>query len=199
MSTLYQEIFSGEQLIPRHEPERVVAGDTVRWTRVVPGYPSGANALAYTLINRTNVYQVGADQVSPSGDGFQVTIPATATAEWAPGHYRWQAYVSDGEGNRFTVGTGELDVFPNLQVQTAGIDDREDDEKILDGIKTVLAGKVLEDAQTYTIHGRALTRYTFAELQELRGQYERRVRAIRIRRGEKVRGRGIGVVFSRGY
>ncbi|QNI37516.1 hypothetical protein [Edaphobacter albus] len=193
-----QDVYNAEPLASRHEPERIVAGDTVTWSKVVSGYPSGANTLSYTIINRTNVYQVNGEEVSPSGDGFKVTIPSSITKDWAPGHYRWQAYVLDGGGNRYTVGTGELDIFPDLQAQTTGIDDREDDEKILDAIKTLLAGKVLEDAQSYSIHGRALTRYTFTELQQLRGQYERRVRAIRIRRGEKVRGRGIGVVFRNG-
>jgi hypothetical protein len=199
VSTPLQDIFNGEPLIPRYEPSRIVAGDTVTWTRLVPGYPSGVNVLSYTIINRTNVYQVDGDKITATGDGFQVKISAAITADWVAGHYRWQAYVADAEGNRATVGTGELDVMPNLQVQTTGIDDREDDEKILDAIKALLAGKVLEDAQSYSIHGRMLTRYTFSELQSLRGQYERRVRAIRIRRGEKVRGRGIGVVFHHGF
>jgi hypothetical protein len=197
--TPLQDILNGEPLIPWQEPSRIVAGDAVSWIRVTPGYPSGANTLSYTIINRSNVYQVNGDKVTSSGDGFQVKIPSSITKDWAPGHYLWQAYIADGGGDRHTVGTGEVDILPDLQAQTAGFDDREDDEKILDAIKALLAGKVLEDAQSYSIHGRMLTRYTFSELQELRGQYERRVRAIRIRRGEKVRGRGIGVVFRNGY
>lgn len=199
MSISVQDIFIGQPMIPRDVPSRIVAGDTVTWTSLISGYPSGANTLSYTIINRTNVYQVNGDLVTPSGDGFQIRIPAATTVSWVAGHYRWQAYVSDVDGNRETVGTGGLDILPNLQVQTTGIDDREDDEKILDAIKTLLAGKILEDAQSYAIHGRQLTRYSFSELQKLRGQYERRVRAIRIRRGEKVRGRGIGVVFRNGF
>jgi hypothetical protein len=195
-----QELFDGVPLIPKLEPLRFVAGDTVKWTRNIPGYPSGANTLSYVLISRTATYQVNGSEVTAEGDGFAMTIPAATTANYAAGVYRWQAYISDGSGNRYTVGEGEVEILPNLQASTAGIDDREQDEKILDAIKDMLAGKVLAgDAQRYMIHGRELQRYTFAELQKLRGQYERRVRAIRIRRGERVPSRSIGVVFRNGY
>lgn len=192
--------FNGQPVIPIQEPASFVAGDTVKWTRRVPGYPSDSNTLSYTLITRTAVYQVDGSQVVASGDGFAITIPAATTAAWAAGVYRWQSYISDGDGNRYTVGEGELEILPNLQAQTGGFDDREPDEKMLDAIKDMLSGKLSAgDAQRYTIHGRELQRYTFAELQKLRGQYERRVRAIRIRRGEKVPSRSIGVRFGNGF
>ncbi len=76
----------------------------------------------------------------------------------------------------------------------------EPDEIILARIIDLLSGKVLQDAQHYKIGERELTRYSFAELQKLRAEYERRVRRIRIARGDIApRRRGIGVVFGRGF
>lgn len=202
MSTLpyLQDVFSAAPLIPDREPLNFVAGDTVKWTRRVYGYPSDTYTLSYVIVSRTVTYQVNGSVVTASGDGFAIAIPAATTAAWVPGTYRWQAYISDTGGNRFTVGEGEVEILPNLQASTGGIDDRELDEKILDSIKDMLQGKVLAgDAQRYMVHGRELQRYTFAELQKLRGQYERRVRAIRIRRGEVVPSRSIGVVFRNGF
>lgn len=179
---------------PRQEPSEIRAGDTVSWQRYFLDYPaSGGFSLAYALVSRTVSYDVSGDQVTADGDRFVVTIPAATTAQWMKGFYRWQAYITDGNGNRWTVDEGVLRILPNLQQTNGqGYDDREMDEKILAAIKDLLAGKVLSgDAQRYMIHGpngagRELQRYTFAELEKLRGIYARRVREIRIRRGERV-------------
>ena len=195
-----QELLNGEPLVPISEPVNFVAGDTVRWYRRIPGYAPGQYTLSYTLINRTNSYQVQGAQITTSGDGFAISIPATVTATWSAGEYRWQSYVADGAGNRFTVGEGVLEILPNLQAQVGGFDDREQDEKDLDAVKAMLSGKLTAgDAQKYMIHGRELQKYSFAELTRLRGQLERRVRAIRIRRGEQVPSRSIGVRFGNAF
>lgn len=178
---------------PFREPSLIRAGDTVTWERYFPLYEAtGGYTLAYTIINRTVTYQVNGGEVVPNGNAFTVTIPAATTANWLPGQYRWQAYISDGNGNRYTVAEGVLEITPNLQVQPAGLDDRELDEKILDAIRDLISGKVLAgDAQKYMIHGRELQRYTFAELKALRSEYALRVREIRIRRGERVPSRTV--------
>lgn len=167
------------------------------WRREFRGYPSGgAFALAYTLINRAAKYDIADSQVVGEAGDYIVTVPATATATWAPGKYRWQAYISDGDGNRFTVDEGEIRVLPNLQIQTSGFDDRESDEKSLDDIIALLAGKFVEgDSQMYEIHGRKNQRYTFDELIRLRSYYALRVRDIRIRRGERVSSRTVRTAF----
>lgn len=192
MST--QDILCG----PRCEPTQIYAGDTVQWRRCFDGYSASAGyTLAYTIINRTATHQVSGSMVVGDGDAFAVTIPAATSAAWVAGQYRWQAYIADGSGNRYTVGEGVLEVLPNLQAQGSGYDDREDDEKILDAIIALLSGKVLAgDAQRYMIHGRELQRYTFAELEKLRCQYALRVRRLRVRRGERVSARTIRTGFG---
>lgn len=178
---------------PRREPQVIHAGDTVSWSQFFRDYPAGAGfTLSYTVLNRTAAYQVGGDMVVADGSGFTVTIPAATTAAWAAGQYRWESYIADGDGNRYTVGEGVLEVLPNLQVQASGYDDREMDEKILDAIVALMSGKVLAgDAQKYMVHGRELQRYTFSELEKLRSLYALRVREIRIRRGERVPSRTV--------
>lgn len=182
---------------PCLEPSQIHAGDTVTWTRKFADYPaSGGFSLAYTFVTRTATLQVNGSQVTAIEDAFQVIVPAATTASWVAGMYRWQAYISDTDSNRTTVGEGILEVLPNLQVTTGGIDDREQDEKILDAIIDMISGKVLAgDAQRYMIHGRELQRYTFAELQKLRSEYALRVRNIRRRRGERVPSRTVRTAF----
>lgn len=186
---------------PRQEPSEIRAGDTVSWQRSFLDYPaSGDFTLSYVLVSRTVSYTVDGGMVAADGDVFDVTIPAATTALWVRGSYRWQAYINDTNGNRWTVGEGVVRILPNLQQTNGqGFDDRELDEKILDAIKDMLAGKALAgDAQRYVIHGtngqgRELQRYTFAELLKLRAEYARRVREIRVRRGERVPSRTVRV------
>jgi hypothetical protein len=76
------------------------------------------------------------------------------------GWYRWQAYINDDAGSRWTISEGEVQVLPNLQAATGGFDDREDDEIMLDCVVASLINNVLTDAQEYRIHERELRKFT---------------------------------------
>ncbi len=180
----------------RKEPAIIRAGDTVVWQRTFNDYGPPDFTLSYVLVSTAAQYGFTAGLSTDGSGAFLIQIPSATTATWAAGLYRWEAYVKDSTGDRITIDEGELRILANLETATGGIDDREDDEKILDAIKTLLAGKVLAgDAQMYEIHQRKLTRYTFAELEKLRGQYALRVRNIRIRRGERVSSRSVRTAF----
>lgn len=184
-------------LSERTEPSQINSGDAVTWTRAFAAYPSTVGfTLAYVLINARAKYDIAGDQVVANGVAYVVAVPSAITATWTAGTYRWQAYITDAGGNRHTVDESTVVVLPNLQAQSGGFDDREQDEKILSAIKDLIAGKVLAgDAQLYEIHGRKLQRYTFSELENLRDKYALRVRNIRIRRGEKVPSRSVRTAF----
>lgn len=178
------------------EPSIIRAGDTVVWGRTFDDYPASDFTLSYVFVSATAQYLATAVASADHPDGFTVTVASATTAGWAAGRYTWQAYVRDADGNRFTVDEGQLQIFPNLETATGGIDNRDADEKMLDAIKALLAGKVLAgDAQMYEIHGRKLQRYSFAELEVLRGKYALRVRNNRVRRGERVSSRTVKVAF----
>lgn len=201
MSTPFpgQDIFLAQRPIDP-EPLKIRAGDTTQWSRSYDGYPSSAGyTLSYVLVSKTALYTFNATTSTGSVDGFDVTVPAATTAGWAPGGYRWQAYISDTAGERWTVGEGKVEVLPNLQTATSGLDDREQDEIILDNIRLMISGKAGADVQRYMISGRELQRYTWKELLEAQSVYERRVRGIRLRRGEKVPSRRIGARFGGVY
>lgn len=182
------------------EPTEIRAGDTLQWNRSSEDYaPADGYSLSYAFVSRTNLYTVGGGMVTGAGNDYAITVPAATTAAWEPDRYRWQAYASDTNGNRWTIAEGVARVLPNLQVQTGGFDDREDDEIMLDCVVALLRNKVLTDAQEYRIQERELRKYTFAELLDLRKQLESRVRGIRIDRGEIPATQTIGVSFDYGY
>ncbi len=185
---------------PVPEPTEIRAGDTVSWSRSFDQFPpSDGYSLSYVFVSKANLYPVAGSMVTVGQDNFSVKVPAAATATWVPGWYRWQAYISDADENRYTVGEGKVEVLPNLQAATSGLDDREPDEIILDNLIAMLTGKATADVREYEIAGRRLSRYSWSELMVMRSTYEKRVRAIRIRRGEKPRSQTIGVSFSNGY
>jgi hypothetical protein len=188
---------------PQLEPREIRAGDTIQWARAYDEYPPGTEAgytLTYTFVSQTATIQInGAMVAANNSENFNVTVPASVTALWAAGHYRWQAYIMDNQANRWTVAEGVVEILPNLQVTTAGLDDRAPDEITLANIDLMLAGKATADVQEYKVFERELRRYTWKELLEVRSVYYQRVRKLRIDRGEIPRSRTIGVRFQDGY
>ncbi len=180
----------------KKEPAVVRSGDTVVWRREFRDYPSTDFSLTYAIVSATAQHIVAATVSDEYAGGFDIKIPSTDTATWTPGLYRWEAYVKNQDGERVTVDQGQLTVLVNLETATGGVDERDNDEKILDAIKALLLGKVLSgDALMYEIHGRKLQKHSYTELAALRSEYALRVRQNRIRRGESVSSRTVRVSF----
>lgn len=182
------------------EPSEIRAGDTITWQRSFDTYsPGDGFSLSYVFVGQTSSYPVSGAMVVNGPNNYVVTVPASTTQSWVPGDYRWQAFIKDGSGNRYTVAEGVSEVLPNLEAATSGMDDREPDEIILANIIAMLTNKATQDVQEYEVAGRRLNRYTWSELQVMRSTYEKRVRKIRMDRGEKPKSQAIGVVFRNGY
>ena len=179
------------------EPMEIRAGDTVQWTREFDRFPhADGYSLSYVFVGQSSQYQVTA---TAGTESYTVDVPGATTATWAPGWYRWQAYIKDASGNRYTVAENKVQVLPNLEVATTGLDDREPDEIILGNIVAMLQGKATKDVQEYEINGRRLSYYRWDELVKMRAVFESRVRKIRLRRGEILPTKTIGVMFRNGY
>jgi len=187
---------------PQPEPREIRAGDTVKWQRPWNDYPPtdpAGYSLSYAIVGRAATYAVNGGMVTAGPQNFEVIVPAATTAAWLPGWYRWQAYIGDTAGNRYTIAEGKLQVLPNLQAQTTGFDDREPDEIVLDNINAMILAKSTQDVESYRVFERELRLYSWADVLNAKSVYEERVRAIRIRRGEKLPKRTIGVTFNYGY
>jgi hypothetical protein len=185
---------------PQPEPLEIRSGDTIQWSRACDDYsPSKGFSLSYALVGRTASYAINGGQVVPGNQNYEVTVPAATTATWAPGWYRWQAYINDQAGNRFTIAEGKAEILPNLQAQVGGFDDREPDEMILDQINAMIAAKAAQDVESYRVFERELRLYSWKDVLYAKGVYEERVRSLRIRRGEKPESRTVGVSFGNGY
>jgi hypothetical protein len=180
--------------IPTNEPAQLRLGDTWQWRRedLAGDYPAPTWTLTYRFKNAAGGFEIIA---SADGSNFAVNVTAATTAAYASGAgtYAWVAQVSHGDGRKFTVDNGSLDVLPNLfsGSATAASDQRTHSEKALDAIKAVIEGRASRDQEEYTIAGRSLKRTPIADLLKLLNFYETRVAAER--NAEAIRnGRGVG-------
>jgi hypothetical protein len=158
--------------IPTKEPEVITAGDTVKWTRQYGDYPASAGwQLSYYLRvpNQAPKVIAFATEITASGDSFAVVIPASTSANFTQGNYKWAAFVTKGE-ERFEVGTGVMLIKPNLATNTP-TDDRSHVQKVYEALCAVIENRATADDQSYTIGGRSLTRMTVRELLDFKKEY----------------------------
>lgn len=108
---------------------------------------------------------------SREGDAHKISFPSDLQA----GRYYWQLFV-EREETKVLLESGVMHVEPNLLNEGAGFDGRTGAEKALEAVEACLAGKASKDQLSYSIKGRALTRYSVDELLRLRAFYVMRVR-----------------------
>jgi hypothetical protein len=129
--------------IPEKEPQVIVSGSTVSWTKDLSDYrPDDGWTLTYALtISGAKI----AITASDNGDGrHAVTVAASVTALWGAGRYSWQSYVTK-DTERYSIGSGLVEIKPNLAAQTGGYDARTHARKMLDAIEAALEGRASAD------------------------------------------------------
>lgn len=157
------------KVIPTCEPERVVAGDTWKWTRALSEYPPSEGWTLTYSIRGLSVLLDADVGVTPGVSDYSVVVAANKTAPLLPGTYRWAAFVTKA-GERYTADEGVLVVERNLSTAAAS-DALSHAEKTLPIIEAVLAGRVTADIENYQINGKLVTKIPIAELKKLRKQY----------------------------
>lgn len=119
------------------EPTEFAAGDSVTWKKVFDAYPASAGwALTY-YFSGANPFILPA---TTEGDGFSVTIGASASAQKAPGLYKYAARVAKGD-ECYTVAQGQLTITPDPSKQPGGLDVRSTWRKVYEGLSAVLEAK----------------------------------------------------------
>ena len=161
---------------PTTEPTEIRSGETVSWRRedLSTDYPASTWALSYGFKAPGSGFRITA---GTDGDYFTVDINAATSSGFAPGAYDWEARVTDGTGV-YTVGSGRLEVLPNLFAGDAGtpLDLRSRARRSLDAIEAVLEGRASIDQMSYQIAGRALSRTSIPDLLTLRDRFREDVR-----------------------
>ena len=174
--------------IATREPEKIIAGDTLEWTKDLPDYLPATWTLTYSLVkDGTRIGIVASD----NGDGTHLVDEAKATtAAYAVGVYKWHATVDNGT-DRHLVESGTVEVVTDFVAATSGFDGRAHCKIVLDAIEATIEGKATKDQSSYSIQtgdgSRSITRLTFGELIEARrfykAEYQRLLRQERLAAG----------------
>lgn len=181
---------------PVFEPEVIVAGDNVQWTRVYDDYDPVNYTLSYALMPVTGTRITVTATNYGDNKTFLVNVPGATTKTWlpsAPGApYLWQAYITDGSANRTTLYSGRMVIKADFSTATVQ-DYRSTISITLANLYAVVQGKATTDQQSYTIRGRSLSRMQPKELLEWIDFYEelhaRELRREAIAQGRPNKGR----------
>lgn len=179
------------------------AGDTISWTDSLSDYPATSGwTLAYAL--RAKDKSAITITASTSGTDFLISVLPSASKAWNSGIYSWQAYVYKGPSpdftERVTIGTGTVEILPDLFLVGTQTDLRSHVKKVLDAIESILEGKSTTDVMAYSIAGRSISKMNPTELLKwrdlYRSEYQRELDAEGVAKGLDS-GRRIGVRFQK--
>jgi hypothetical protein len=173
-------------------PDNLQSGDTITWrddswVEPVSGIvcDSGSYTLSTTIASAVGTPIIVAGV--PSGTGWVSTL-AAAQNSLTPG-LAWYQSVLTGNGNRFTLSKGQIQVLSDVTAQTGAYDGRTTAEKALADAEAALANLTASGQKVgqYTIGSRSAKYYTPAELVQAIGYWKVRVfnegRAQSIRNG----------------
>lgn len=156
--------------VPKVEPTRISAGDTLKFTRELADFPASTWTLRYYLYNSEHAFNFAS---SADGDTFSIDVAKAATALWKPGEYKLSGVVSTAD-EQYTIYDGLLTVFPN-KVSSQPIEYRTWAERTLASLLKGLEldagrGAVIE----YTINGRTF-RLSYTEALKLKDNLQAQI------------------------
>lgn len=162
------------------EPTEIVVGDYIQWKRsnLVTDYPLADYSVEYVA----RITAGGSDEIkiaaTETGGTYLFTVDSTTSAAYTAGDYHWQLEVTKtSSSDRVVVDRGLFKILVDLDANAA--DPRSFEEKMLPKIESILLGKADADVSSYSIEGRSLTKYSYAELEELRDKYRSKVNRLK--------------------
>lgn len=163
--------------IPAIEPTRIVAGDSVEWTKTIPDYPADLGwVLSYVMLS--SGCSPATITSAASGSDHAVSVPSETTATYVAGVYHWTSMVAKGS-DRKTISTGVWEVLQNPATATIATDPRTHAEKCLAAIEAVIEGRMADPIVEYQIGTRMAKKIPHWELVKLRTFYKTEVRRER--------------------
>jgi len=158
--------------VPTTEPDEIVAGETLVWTRNLSEYPPATWTLSYEF-RGAGSFTITA---TASAGLHSVSVPFATTDAYPVGDYWWSSYVTDGT-SRYRVDTGQAKVVKDFSDATAGFDGRSHAQRTLDAIEAMIEGRATKADTSITIGDRSIKRLSPAELVQWRSVYRAEVKA----------------------
>ena len=185
-------------------PPRTRAGDALNFA-IQTQLPAGTlvflvltaviNNAPVRIVLGSNAYNGSGAVLTDVNSVATFAIASSVTGAWAPGLYQWVAFSLDSSNNRNQFAIGKMRVTPDVDGTNAA-DPRSYNEKLLGQIKSLIAGKALDDVGMYKIGNRELTKVPIRDLMYWQAVTEAAVRRERRRRGEFVPTSTVGITFG---
>jgi hypothetical protein len=169
-------------------PDKITAGDSVAWKRTFSDYSAADGwSLSYALTKSDNQITFNG---SADGADHLIDIAASTSANWTPGEYGFQAYVTKAP-ERIQVDDGLVEIRPNLAAQTSGYTYLPYCFTVRDAIVAVLEMRATESQTSLAVGGRQISEMSHAELQDALSRAEQGCNIWK-RRNRRDRGRATG-------
>lgn len=147
-------------------PALIYSGDTVKWNEPATGeYSSGTGwTAAFALRHSTGNDALNITGVADGAGGWDFTITATQSAALHVNGHWWQLTVTKA-AERYTLGTGTLDVQANIPAAGSTYDGRSQTEIDLESLRAEIRARVTGGSvQEYTIGTRSLKKMPMPDL-----------------------------------
>lgn len=167
--------------VPLNIPRVITSGDTVTWRDSFNDfYKPPEYSLSWAIRGSSSLNLIS----TWDGDSFVTTISSNTSATLSPDTYFFQAYATSIHGSRTTIGSGQITVIANLELQSGNYDGSTKLEKMLAAVEAAISAHLVGGAvQSYEIKGRRLDRTPLPDLIALRSQLR-----IEVTREQSARG-----------
>jgi hypothetical protein len=176
---------------PTGVPTELVVGDLFQFkiTEFSQDYSNSLHTMRFIARIATGTNTEILVTATADGDDYLFSAASSVTANYEVGHYHYQLEIEqDSTNNRIIVDRGEIDILTDFD---NNVDPRYHAEIVLDKIEAMLSGKADADVSSYSIEGRSLSKFSFAELLDARDRYRREVAAHKreeaIKHGKKTK------------
>lgn len=158
-------------------PQELVVGDLLQFK--ITEFSSDYSNSLHTMRFVARIATGGSSEIivtaTADDNDYLFTASSATTAAYDVGHYHYQLEIEeDSSGNRIVVDRGEIDINTDFD---NNVDPRYHAEKVLSKIEAMLEGKADADVSSYSIEGRSLSKFSYAELLDARDRYKREVAA----------------------
>jgi hypothetical protein len=155
--------------VPTCPPGTLIAGSTLQFRIDLSDYPA-TDGWSLSFSYRSKAGSQIDFTAAADGAAFLVTVTAAATAQWLPGEYSGQAFVSKA-AETFSVWSGPLEILVNLSTADPGYDVRTQARRTLDNIEAAIEGRATHDILNSEVEGTRIERIPIDQLLKLRDRY----------------------------
>ncbi len=137
--------------IPTTEPIQIHAGDSIRFDKSLPDYPSSTWTLSYRLLSQRGAVDIDVASAQDGSTDYSVTVAAATTAAWTAGEYTLFGYVTSGT-ERVQIYKCPFTVLPD-PATVDHFDNRSYLQRILQLLEEVIEQGVIREVIRYSYGG----------------------------------------------